>query len=96
MQTEIYNATNTAAYTSVSTTAKNALFTPQTKEAVSMVKTNLMSLVSQGKIAVKDNLHLLLNTPNPIASAAVNANGAAQPIVYHNLDSLNIQAKKMS
>lgn len=73
---------------------KTAMAAPQTKETIASVKTDILSLIAQGKIVVKDNLHTLLNTPNPIFP--VSASGTAQPTVYHNLDSLNILAKKIS
>jgi uncharacterized surface protein with fasciclin (FAS1) repeats len=94
MQSEVYAATNTSTYTSVSTTAKNALSAPQTKETIASAKAELTALVAAGKVKFKDNLHTLLNTPNP--QTVFTPSGAAQPTVYHNLDSLNLQAIKLS
>jgi hypothetical protein len=94
MKTEVYNATSMGVFTSVSATAKTALLGPQTKETVAAAKADISALVSEGKIVVENNLHTLLNTPNP--QTVFNANGAAAPTVYHNLDSLNIKAKKIA
>jgi len=94
MQAEVYAATNSSAYTKVNSTAKAALPGPQTFESVAQAKADLLALVAQGKVKFLNNAHTLLNTPNP--QTVFDPTGAAHATVYHNFDSLDLQAIKLS
>ena len=95
MINEVYSAVGFGAFINVSATAKSALNAPATQAALVQAKTDIHSLVTGKKIQVENNMHLLLGTVNPAASAfPTAANG--NPVSYHNFDTLQIRAIKLS
>lgn len=92
MKDEVYAAVGFGATTKINTTATTALNGPSTQAAMIQAQKDIHTLVTSGKIKVTDNLHLLLGTVN----ANVFQQPTATPTQYHDFNSLNIFAIKLS